>query len=154
MVQNFFKQKKSSLKENKSFTLIELLVVVAIIVILIGAISVTFDDTKKKARDNRAKSDLRAIVEGLELKYNDLYHYPDLPDIPTPIASNDHRLASYLDPVPNSNKVRTYYWYDDGTAQPQKFCVYFQLESNDTQYFTCSHKGCQIADNNPTCLDF
>ncbi len=147
---------------NRGFTLIELLMVITIIVILITVIAVNFSDMRKKDRDTRAKVDIRQIVNAFELKYNELQHYPPTP--PTfapcatglcgePIPAGDTSLDPYLNPIPQGNGARQYFWYDDGSSQPQKFCLYFQLELDPSEYFTCSNMGCQIS-NSTTCLGF
>ena len=125
------------------FTLIELLVVIAIIGLLSSIVLVVLGPARKKARDAKGESELNQIMTAFEMKYDDNNVYPDLPDTATAILSGDTRLAPYLSPTPYTNGVRTYYWYDDGTTTPQKFCVYFQLETDPTKYFTCSYKECQ-----------
>ncbi len=138
----FSEQNKSFSREKKGLTLIEILVAVLIATLLTAAISVTITSARKKAGDNRSKYDLRDIVNALELKYNDLGRYPDLPDSPTKIGDTTI-LAPYLNSPPTGNG--RYYWYDDNNSQ--KFCVYFQLEADPSKYFSCSHKGCVVGNN-------
>jgi type II secretion system protein G len=125
--------------KSKGFTLIELLVVIAVIGLLASIVLVDLRGVRKKARDSKGKADLRQIETAFQMKYDDNNSYPDLPDRATAIPDNDTRLSPYLSAVPNTNGVRTYFWYDNGNNQ--KFCVYFQLESS-SGYFYCNHNQC------------
>jgi len=143
-----------SLRRNESFTLIELLVVIAVIGLLSSIVLVSLGPVRKKARDAKGESEVRQIMTAFELKYSDNAVYPDLPDTATAIASGDTTLSPYLSPTPyTSGGIRNYYWYDDGTTTPQKFCVYFQLEADPATYFTCSYKGCKT-NTSAVCPDF
>lgn len=55
----------------KGFTLIELLIVIALIGILTGIVSVTFQSSQQKARDAQRKSDLNQVKKALEHARND-----------------------------------------------------------------------------------
>jgi len=141
---------KKSKQKNRGFTLVEVLLIVFILAVLVAALSFTFSNIPKKARDRRGMSDLRAIVHALEMTYNDDLHYPDLPNSETTIKStintSGNPLSSYLPDIPQGNGVREYFWKDDGTLNPQNFCVYFQLEVDPSKYFSCSHSGCRVSD--------
>src|SRR5687768_8851745 len=63
-------------RKERGFTLIELLVVIAIIGILAAVVLVSLNSARQKARDGRRLADIRQIMNGLELFYNDNNRYP------------------------------------------------------------------------------
>ena len=141
-------------QEDRGFTLVEILLIVLVLAILVGALSFSFSNIPKKARDRRGMSDLRAIVHALEMKYNENLQYPNLPDPGTPenqttirytINISGNPLLPHLGQIPQGNGVREYHWKDDGTSNPQNFCVYFQLETDPSKYFSCTRLGCRIS---------
>lgn len=64
-------------KRELGFTLIELLVVIAIIGILAAVVLVSLNSARTKARDSRRLADIRQLMTGMELFYNDNGSYPD-----------------------------------------------------------------------------
>jgi len=140
-----------NIMRKKGFTLIELLVVIAVIGLISSIVLVAFGPARKKARDAKGQSELNEIIKAIELKYSDNAVYPDLPDTATAIASGDTSLSPYLSPTPYTNGKGIYFWYDGGTNQ--KFCVYFQRET-DGVYFTCSYKGGCKTNTTNACPDF
>lgn len=71
------KIKSFSLNTLKGFTLIELLVVISIIAILLSVATVSYTNSQQKGRDNRRKSDLKAIQQSLELYFQQNGRYPE-----------------------------------------------------------------------------
>ena len=69
---------QNSYSYSKGFTLIELLVVIAIIGILATVITVAVSSARKKARDARRLSDMKAIQTALEMYANDHGEYPPI----------------------------------------------------------------------------
>jgi general secretion pathway protein G len=63
-------------KLKRSFTLIELLIVISIISILVTAGIYSWQGAQVKARDNRRKSDFKAIQQGLETYFAQTGRYP------------------------------------------------------------------------------
>lgn len=59
------------------FTLIELLVVISIIAILIAVATVSYTNAQQKGRDNKRKSDLKAVQQALELYFQQNGKYPE-----------------------------------------------------------------------------
>lgn len=58
------------------FTLVEILTVMVIIGILTSMSIASYQSTQQKSRDTRRKSDLKQIVNALEIYYNDKGTYP------------------------------------------------------------------------------
>lgn len=67
---------KRKLQKRLGFTLIELLVVIAIIGILAATILVALQSSRKSARDARRVSDIRSIMNALQLYYDNAGEYP------------------------------------------------------------------------------
>jgi type II secretory pathway pseudopilin PulG len=143
---------KKSKQKNRGFTLVEVLLIVFILAVLVAALSFTFSNIPKKARDRRGMSDLRTIVHALEMKYNDDLHYPfalpnsDNVTIESTLGGSNP-LFPYMNSndIPTGNGVRKYYWKVD-SSNFQNFCVYFQLEVDPSKYFSCTHSGCRVSD--------
>jgi type II secretory pathway pseudopilin PulG len=136
---NIFLQ--NNIMEKKAFTLIELFLSAVIISLLVSIALLNYSQYRKSARDAKGIEEIKSIAKALELKYNDLMQYPDLPDSEEQILPGDTRLLPYLKEVPTNNGARSYFWLDGGTRE--RYCVYFQLERADNTYFTCSQGGCQ-----------
>lgn len=63
-------------KKQQGFTLIELLVSIGIIGLLLAAANITFTNSRLKSRDSKRMSDMRQIMNALELYLNDNNSYP------------------------------------------------------------------------------
>ena len=65
-----------SKRYSKGFTLIELLVVISIIGLLSSVVLASVNDARAKARDAKRRSDLRQLVNAVELYYSKYNVYP------------------------------------------------------------------------------
>ena len=63
-------------KNQRGFTLIELLVVIAIIGLLASVVLLALNSARAKSRDAKRVADVRQIMSGLELYFNDCGGYP------------------------------------------------------------------------------
>lgn len=131
------------LREKKGFTLIELLVVVAIIGTLSGAVLVSLQGARSKARDAVRRSDIRQVVTAMQLYYVKNEEF-------LPVASDENDgipdiggfLPSLDDPQENlgrhyvlKSNITPLACSDSGFNQPpyHYFCAYAQLENPDAK---------------------
>jgi len=75
------------INKNKGFTLIELLITIAIIGILAALALVNLNSSRERSRDARRISDIDAIMNALQIYYNDNSSYPG-PDIASATGPN------------------------------------------------------------------
>ena len=84
-------------KMKKGFTLIELLVVVAMIAVLLGALSTSFSSAREQARVQKAKSEVKVISQAI-LAYENWGKNGkfELPTYGSPVEANASTLAFLL----------------------------------------------------------
>ncbi len=127
--------------KRKGFSLIELLVVIALIGILTAIATASYSTMQKKSRDARRVSDMKAIQQGMEQYYGDIYSYPGascLPDttyLPSGLPTDPQPAKSYT-----SNCSATTYC----------FCAEMEVETGNSDvncdgnitgsYFYCVHQ--------------
>lgn len=125
------------------FTLIELLVVISIIGIILSLAFVSFQETKKTARDTQRKADLEDIRSSLEVYKADCGDYPaTLPVAGLSLkgdgsSSTCPTINTYMFAVPNdpsSGSGRQYYY---GRLIPTTYELCGSLENNPASPASC-----------------
>ncbi len=157
--------KIKNLKLTKGFTLIELLVVISIIAILMAVASVSYLNAQQKGRDNKRKSDLKAVQQALEIYYNQNGKYPTVHgtgnnfgircNIISPVDNTNINWGAaftcnsitYMNPLPKdpiSNTSTPYYYFSDATTTPpnQTYKLFAKLENSNDKDFTIIPAGC------------
>jgi len=92
----------------KGFTLIELLVVISIIGVLMGLLLVSYQGTKKTARDGKRKADLEQIRSALEMYKTDCGSYPSTLSFGGSLSGSCPTLQTYMSLVPQDPLSPTY----------------------------------------------
>ena len=100
----------------RGVTLIELLVVLVIIAILAAAIVPNFFDVPDKARVVRAKQDVRAIENAMQLYRLDNYKYPESINdlIRKPADAPNWKQGGYLERLPKDPWETDYQYRNPG----------------------------------------
>ena len=113
-------------KKHRGFTLIELLVVIAIIGILAAFAMVSLGGARTKARDAKRVSDMRQVMQALEMYYSDNNAYP-IADNASPGGPIQSGSTVYMTKFPNNPSPR-----NDGRC-PNSDYAYTQ-DSGGTSY--------------------
>ena len=144
----------------KAFTLVELLVVLAIIAILVGALTAIVSGQRGSARDSRRLAEVDSLRKGLELYYTDKEKYPDEEswccigaEIGEPEKCDNFatEMEPYFPIIPRDPLYPTEYeidkkycyYYITTTTNAQVYKVYVRLE-NGTDYQVYSRGGKDI----------
>ncbi len=161
---NYFRQRRAgftliSKACERGFTLIELLVVIVIIGILMGILLVSYQGTRKTARDGKRKADLEQIRSALQLYHADCGQYP-----PSASVSSGSSLSSncpgssvgYMREVPSDPLSGIYkYSYTYNSEHAYTLCACLEgggITSSCTgacgdcgvsDPVSCNHKVCQ-----------
>ncbi len=107
--------------KRKGFTLIELLVVIAIIGILAAFAMVSLGGARTKARDAKRVSDMRQVMQALEMYYSDNNAYP-IADNASPGGPIQSGSTVYMTKFPNNPSPRN----DGSPACPNSDYTYTQ----------------------------
>lgn len=116
------------------FTLIELLVVISLIGILMGILLVSYQGTRKSARDGRRKADLEQIRSALEMCRSDTGSYPAGSSLPG-------TCSTYLSSVPKDPLDPTYIYKYSSDGVTYSLCAYLETGSGNAGCGTCDADG-------------
>lgn len=158
----YLKLKNKNLKLIKGFTLIELLVVISIIGILMAVATVSYINAQQKGRDNKRKSDLKAVQQALELYYQQKGKYP--PNVTGGLIQCDGggggftwgttsficNSVTYMNPLPRDpiiNTLTQYYYYTDNIGPPANstYKLYAKIENVKDQDLINTLTACGTA---------
>jgi prepilin-type N-terminal cleavage/methylation domain-containing protein len=105
-------------KKQKGFTLIELLVVIAIIGLLASIVLLALNSARAKSRDAKRIADVREMMTGLELYYNNFGGYPLTVAalVPNYIGSTPQSPTPADGPCPASTSANGYVYASSGTS--------------------------------------
>lgn len=111
-------------KTIKGFTLIELLIAMTIAAILMGLALVSYQGSKKAARDSKRKADLEQIRSAIEIYRSDCKQYPPGITSAQPLTGcpGDTTQVTYINSVPQ----------DPGS------CRYYYLRRSLNSYILCA----------------
>lgn len=125
-------------KKNFGFTLIELLVAMTIFSMMMAIALVSYQATRKSARDGKRKTDVEQIRSALEMYKADNGYYPQ----DTLVSGQD--IGEYLTiPADPDSTNRNYYYTDLGNGE---YAVCAALENPVLESTNCG-SGCGLACN-------
>ena len=165
---------KKSVCEQKGFTLIELLVVIAIISVLATLLLLQLGVARAKARDVKRIADINQVRSSMELYFDDNSSYPGTA-APSTAPNMSFLKPRYLVSIPHdplvsgctdiydgadANGLNCYGYAWDPTANPLKFQVWAELETNnlalngDTDIDSTTWSGAGVrGDEDTDCTD-
>jgi len=144
--------------KKQGLTLIEILVALAIIGFLVSIVLVSLGPRPQlKAKDAKRQTDIKEIMNAMELAYDDDGQYPNI----TTVSDTDDRITNtsiasgvktYLSPFPKDPSGENYYGKPNADAgNRQKYCIYAILESIvPTTYFCASERGVKSSTTAPS----
>lgn len=143
----------------RGFTLIELLVVITIIGILMGILLVSYQGTRKTARDGKRKADLEQIRSALQLYHADCGQYPGNSEVSfgSPLESDcPGSTATYMTQLPQDPLSDAGYLYRYNQEGPHSYVLCAHLEGGEEDLcpgvgsmgscgfeISCNYKTCQ-----------
>jgi len=114
-------------KSRRGFTLIELILVVAILALLITALTLSLRGQRTKAEDTRAKSDLERLKLAFEEYYSDNNCYPPSEWFDNPEDCGTTHLTPYLKNIPCDRHTGLPYQLEKDASGCSWFKLYASL---------------------------
>lgn len=125
-----------------AFTLIEVLIVVAIIALLVIALTLSMRSQRQKAEDARAKSDLERLKIAFEDYYSDNNCYPPPEWFDGPEDCGSSALQPYLNSITCDRRTGLPYPMEyDSAGCPSWYKLYTTLTFPDPDSPLCSDTG-------------
>jgi len=121
--------------KNKGFTLVELLVVVAVIGLLVTAVTISVAKIKPRRQDVHRVSDIKSIQEALAMYHNNFRSYPIYDGY---ITGSDSMSSDLIDDntiqkVPNDPINRENYRYYYQSVDGSDYLIEYYLETNSIE---------------------
>jgi len=129
-------------QEKDGFTLIELLVVISLIGILMGIMLVSFQGTRKSARDGKRKADLEQIRSALEIYRSDCSSYPSSLNFGGNLTGSCPTLQTYMATVPQDMLSGAGYTYRYYRVDSKTYVLCALLEGETAVTGTCTSANC------------
>lgn len=138
--------KKTKESKASGFTLIELLIVMTIIAILVSLALVSYQASRKSARDGKRKTDLESIRGALEMFRADNSAYPEGSGEAN--SALGPLLGDYLS-IP-SDPITGYQYYYNGTTGAYVLCASLEVGGGSVSGCgSCGSGACNYKASNP-----
>lgn len=143
-------------KTSKGFTLVELLVVIGVIALAFRMTLGSYTASLRSARDNKRKTDLEVIRQGLELYRSDntTTGYPNavgnaLTVLASPLSSPNTYINPANFPKDPQNNLNYFYYYQRTAANTYRICAY--VESPKAGDPACPNAAVNCKTGGPAC---
>lgn len=152
-------------RNSTGFTLIELLVVISIIAILMAVATVSYTNAQQKGRDNRRKTDLKAVQQAVEIYFNQNGKYPSTGGTGQiqcnvtgdtgnrnwgsefycdPTGTPDPPKITYMNPLPKDPTNNPAYYYDSSSPN-SSYKLYAKLENSSDPDVATAPTSCNTS---------
>jgi prepilin-type N-terminal cleavage/methylation domain-containing protein len=144
----------NTLKKQKyaGFTLIELMIAVVVLAILSGVVMSTINPrgVRNKTEDSSKRSNLEKLYMGIEAFKAAEGSYPTGCTSPcSTLTALGTGISTYISAWPTEPPNATYYYTNSAT----NFCVYVNLSSDTSLYYSYTSNSGKIITTNGACAD-